>query len=323
MRALQCRQLGSIDQLVLCETDDPIPGPGEVLIACRAAGINFPDLLKIEGKYQVKPSLPFVPGCECSGTVEAVGEGVSHVRAGDAVMAMGSTGAFAEKMIADANGVFPIPRGLPFATAAAVSITYGTSYYALKQRADLAHGETLLVLGAGGGVGSAAVELGRQMGARVIAAAGSEEKLDAACESGADLRINYSTEPLEERIKELTGGRGVDVIYDPVGGDYFEPALRGMAWSGRYLVVGFAAGWIPRVPLDLTLVNGVSIQGVFWGAWWRKDPAGSAENVEVLSRWLAKGDLKPRIVAFPLAEYRAALGLLAERRAIGKVVLTI
>ena len=323
MLALQCRELGSINQLVLGEMEDPVPGPGEVLISCRAAGVNFPDLLKIEGKYQVKPSMPFVPGCECSGYVEALGDGVDHVQVGDAVMAMGSTGAFAEKMIADARGVSRMPEGLSFETAAAVSITYGTSYYALKQKARLSHGETLVVLGAGGGVGTAAVELGKQMGAKVIAVAGSEQKLDVACEMGADLRINYATEPFKQRIKELTEGRGADVVYDPVGGEYTEQAFRAMAWDGRYLVVGFASGEIPKIPLNLALLKGADICGVFWGAWWRKDPEGSAQNVAELSRMLTSGDLKPKITTYPLDEYRIALKALEERRAIGKVVLTI
>ena len=323
MRALVCNEIGPLDGLALETVDDPTPGKGEVLIAVRAAGINFPDLLVVQGKYQARPPLPFVPGGECSGVVEAVGDGVRRLRPGDAVIAMGLTGAFAEKMAVAEAATMPVPKGMSFEAAAGLAITYGTSYHALKQRARLREGETLLVLGAGGGVGLAAVELGKALGARVIAAASSEAKLDAAGAAGAELRIDYSTEPLKERIKELTEGRGADVIYDPVGGDYSEQALRATAWEGRFLVIGFAAGDIPKVPLNLALLKGASIVGVFWGSWTKHDPAGSRQNFAELGEMFEDGRLRPRVTTYPLAEYGAALAALAERRAVGKLVLVM
>ncbi len=323
MRAVRCHAYGPLDGLVLETVDDPAPGEGEVLVGVKAAGINFPDLLVVQGKYQARPPLPFVPGGECAGVVEAVGADVERVRVGDAVIATGLTGAFAEKMVAAEAATMPLPEGMSFEAAAGISITYATSYYALKQRARLQAGETLLVLGAAGGVGLAAVELGKAMGARVIAAASSSEKLDAACEAGAEMRVDYTAEPLKERVKELTGGRGADVVYDPVGGDYSEQALRAVAWDGRFLVIGFAAGEIPKIPLNLMLLKGANVLGVFWGSWVQRDPAGSRENFIELRRMFEDGKLKPKVTPYPLADFGDALAALAERRAVGKLVLTM
>lgn len=323
MRALLCKTLGTYDQLTVETVDEPQPGPGEVLIDVRAAGINFPDLLIVQGKYQFKPPLPFVPGGECAGVVSAVGEGVQRVKVGDPVIGVGLAGAFAEKMTLAEGATLPMPEGMDFRTAAGIAFTYGTSYYALKQRAGLAEGETLLVLGAAGGVGTAAVELGKLMGARVIAAASSEEKLDAAEAAGADLRINYTTESLKNKVKELTDGQGADVVYDPVGGDYSEQALRAIGWYGRFLVIGFAAGEIPKIPLNLALLKSAQIVGVFWGSWTQRDPAESARNFLELQQMFESGRLTPRVTAFPLDDHQDALGALAERRAKGKLVLTM
>ncbi len=321
MRALMCQKFGSFDSLRLETVEDPSPGPGEALIDVRAAGLNFPDLLVVQGKYQVRPDLPFTPGGECSGVVSALGEGVKHLKVGMPVIAMGLVGAFAEKMVVNAKSVVPMPEGLDFETAAGIAITYATSYYALKQRARLQSDETLLVLGAAGGVGLATVELGKAMGARVIAAASTEEKLDAAVAAGADDRINYSEQPLKQAVKELTQGRGADVVYDPVGGDFSEQALRATAWNGRFLVVGFAAGDIPKIPLNLALLKGADICGVFWGSWTERDPKGSQANFLELKQMFENKTLNPRITTFGLDQYQEAFATLAERRAIGKVVL--
>jgi NADPH2:quinone reductase len=322
MKALLCRELGSLDALAVDEVPPPAPGPRQVSIAVKAAGVNFPDILMVQGKYQFKPPLPFSPGCELAGIVKAVGEGVTHVKPGDAVLAIVMHGAFAEEALADADRVVPLPPGVDLEVAASFMFTYGTSYHALKDRAQLGRGETLLVLGAAGGVGIAAVELGKRMGARVIAAASSDEKLAACVSRGADATINYATEDLRERVKALTEGRGVDVVYDPVGGAYSEPALRGMAWRGRFLVVGFAAGEIPKIPLNLTLLKGCSIVGVFWGEFTRKEPQANRDNVRRLLQWIASGELKPLISErYPLARGVEALHALRDRRAKGKVVI--
>jgi NADPH2:quinone reductase len=321
MRALLCKELGDFEKLVVETVSDPVPGPGEVLIDVEAAGINFPDLLLIRGKYQFQPPLPFSPGGECAGTVAAVGEGVQRVQVGDRVIGMALAGAFAEKMVVPEDSVVAIPQGMARTTAAGIAVTYGTSYYALKQRAQIREGETLVVLGAAGGVGLAAVELGKVLGARVIAAASSEEKLDAATEAGADERINYSKESLKDRIKELTGKKGADVVYDPVGGEYSEAALRATAWDGRFLVIGFASGDIPKIPLNLTLLKGLQIVGVFWGTWTKRDPAASQQNFVELKEMFEKGQLKPRVTTYPLTEFAPALRELSERRARGKIVL--
>jgi NADPH2:quinone reductase len=303
---------------------DPVPGPGDVVIDVQAAALNFPDTLIIEGKYQFQPDLPFVPGGEAAGLVSAVGDTVDRFAVGDPVVAMGVSGAFSEKWKVEASTTMLKPEHLSFVEAAAFGLTYGTSYYALKQRAKLEPGETLLVLGAAGGVGSSAVEIGKAMGARVIAAASTDEKLAFATGMGADESINYSTENLRDRIKEITGGRGVDVVYDPVGGELSELALRSTAWDGRFLVIGFASGAIPEIPLNLMLLKGVSLVGVFWGSWTAKDPAASLRNFGELFAMVAEGKLHPRVTdVYPLEEYEAAFDALTGRRATGKVVLTV
>lgn len=325
MKAVVCKEHGLPDRLVL-ETDWPDPeiGGQEVLIEVKAAGLNFPDVLIIQNKYQTQPDLPFIPGAECAGVVAAVGSGVSRFKPGDKVISMGAHGAFCSKIAADQNAVFPMPEGLSFEQAAGVAITYFTSYHALRQRADIQPGETLLVLGAAGGVGITAVELGKLFGARVIAAASSDEKLDVCRQMGADEVINYSRESLKDRVKELTGGRGVDVVYDPVGGDFSEQALRSMAWKGRFLVIGFASGPIPKVPLNLALLKGCAIVGVFWGRFMAEEPEVNRQNIYELWELFAQGKLKPVVTdLFPLEDYEAAYACMMERRARGKVILTL
>jgi len=324
MRALLCKELGTPEQLVIDDIAAPAPGPGEIVVDVRAAGINFPDTLIIQGKYQFKPELPFVPGGEAAGTVAAVGEGVTRYRTGDRVIALAPYGAFAEQMKVPADLTLPLPESIDFEAGAGIGTTFGTSYYALKQRARLQSGETLLVLGAAGGVGMAAVEIGKAMGARVIAAASSDDKLDFARSAGADERINYTADPLKERVKELTDGRGVNVVYDPVGGDYSEQALRATAWNGRFLVVGFAAGEIPKIPLNLPLLKGAQIIGVFWGAWAQREPQESAANFLELMSMFKDGRLEPRVTeVFAFEDYASAFRCLSERRARGKVILRI
>jgi NADPH2:quinone reductase len=324
MKAVRCVELGPADRLELQDVPDPEPGPGEVVIEVHAAALNFPDTLIIQGRYQFQPDLPFTPGGEAAGIVSAVGEGVSDVTAGSRVVSVGINGAFAEKWVVKAADLMPMPARLTFVEAAAFGLTYGTSYYALKQRADLQPGETLLVLGAAGGVGASAVEIGKAMGATVIAAASTSEKLAFASEMGADHGINYMDDNLRGRIDEITSGRGVDVVYDPVGGEFSETALRSMAWNGRFLVIGFASGTIPQIRLNLALLKGVSIVGVFWGSWTGKDPAASAENFAELFEMVANGQLHPRVTdVYPLSEYEAAYAALTGRRARGKVVLEV
>lgn len=273
MKAVVCREHGLPDKLKLVtDWSEPTVGEHDVLIDVKAAGLNFPDVLMIQGKYQMQPEMPFIPGGECAGVVAAVGAKVSRFKVGDKVLSAGGSGAFCQRIAVHELGAFPMPEGLSFEQAAGVSITYFTSYYALKQRANLQPGETLLVLGAAGGVGTSAIELGKHMGARVIAAASTDEKLELCKKLGADEVINYSTTSLKDAIKELTGGKGVDVVYDPVGGDYAEPAIRGMAWNGRYLVIGFASGPIPKIALNLTLLKGCSLVGVFWGRFTMEEP---------------------------------------------------
>ena len=325
MRALVCKQHGMADQLELVhDWPEPQPGPDEVRIDIKAAGLNFPDVLIIQGKYQFQPELPFVPGGECAGVVSAVGENVTRYAPGERVIGMLGHGCFCDAAVLPQTVLSPLPDGLGFEQAAGVAITYFTSYYALKQRAQLRAGETLLVLGAAGGVGSAAVELGKHMGARVIAAASSAEKLAMCRQLGADETINYSEQDLKTTIKALTEGRGVDVVYDPVGGDYAEPAIRGMAWNGRYLVIGFASGPIPAIPLNLTLLKGCSIVGVFWGRFSGEEPEAHRQNIEELWALFAAGKLKPAIGdVFPLEQYREAYRVMTERRARGKVILTM
>ena len=294
------------------------------MVTVKAASVNFPDVLIIENKYQVKPQLPFSPGSELAGLVKTVGAGVTAVKPGDRVMAITGYGAFAEEVKTEARRMLPIPAGMDFTTAAAFGLTYATSEHALVDRGALTSGETLLVLGAAGGVGLAAIEIGKILGARVIACASTDEKLAVCREHGADDTINYATEDLRERIKALTGGSGPDVVYDPVGGAYTEMALRSIAWRGRLLVVGFAAGEIPKIPLNLTLLKGCSIVGVFWGEFTRREPQRFAESMQQLGRWYADGKLKPHVSqTYPLERAADALTAMANRQVKGKVVLTV
>ncbi len=338
MKAVLCKAYGPPESLVVEELPSPTPGPGEAVIAVKAASVNFPDVLIIENKYQVKPPLPFSPGSELAGIVTAVGDGVTAFSRGDRVMAITGYGAFAEEVKTEARRMLAIPPGMDFATAAAFGLTYATSEHALVDRGALKAGETLLVLGAAGGVGLAAIEIGKILGARVIACASTDAKLAVCREHGADDTINYATalretegapslsrgEDFREQIKALTKGKGPDVVYDPVGGSYTELALRSIAWRGRLLVVGFAAGDIPKIPLNLTLLKGCSIVGVFWGEWTRREPQRFAEAMARLSEWYADGKLKPHISAtFPLERAADALTLMAQRKVTGKVVLTV
>ncbi|SHL24298.1 NADPH:quinone oxidoreductase family protein [Phytopseudomonas punonensis] len=324
MKALLCKAFGPAKTLILEDIDSPRPKGNEVLIDVEAAGVNFPDTLIIEGKYQFKPPFPFSPGGEVAGVVSAVGDKVAHLKAGDRVMALTGWGGFAEQVAAPAYNALPIPEDMDFTTAAAFSMTYGTSMHALRQRAALQPGETLLVLGAAGGVGLAAVEIGKAMGARVIAAASSAEKLEVARQAGADELINYSEQSLKDEVKRLTGN-GVDVIYDPVGGPLFEEAFRCMGWNGRFLVVGFAAGGgIPALPANLPLLKGASLVGVFWGAFAQRQPADNADNFRQLFAWHAEGKLKPLVSqAFPLERGGEAIDALGQRKAVGKLVVTV
>jgi NADPH:quinone reductase len=322
LRAIVCTRLGGPELLELQELPSPEPGPGEVLIRVEAAGVNFPDTLIIQGTYQAKPALPFTPGGEVAGTVVKTGSGVSGLSVGDRVLAAMTWGAFAEEVLAEAWRVHPIPSEMDFVTAAAFTLTYGTSYHALKDRAALRSGETLLVLGASGGVGLAAVEIGKAFGARVIAAASTEAKLALCIDHGADETIDYERDDMRQRIKELTDGRGVDVVYDPVGGRFTDPALRGMAWRGRYLVVGFAAGDIPRIPLNLLLLKGCAAVGVYWGAFCRAEPDTNARNMEELFALFQKERLRPCVSAtFPLKRTDLALESIAGRSVHGKIVI--
>jgi NADPH2:quinone reductase len=324
MKAVLCKQYGPPESLVLEEVASPVPGPGEVVVSTRAASVNFPDVLIIQNKYQFKPPLPFSPGSELAGVVKAVGEGVTSAKPGDKVIAFTTYGAFAEEVKTEATRLLPLPEKMSFEEGASFILTYATSDHALRDRGELKPGETLLVLGAAGGVGLAAIEIGKALGARVIACASSAEKLAVCREHGADALIDYSREDLRERIKALTDGRGVDVIYDPVGGPYTEPAFRSIAWRGRLLVVGFAAGDIPKLPLNLALLKGASIVGVFWGDFARREPRQFAESARQLARWYAEGKLRPHVSqAFPLERAVDALKLMAARQVKGKVVIKI
>lgn len=324
MKAVLCKELGPPEKLVLEEVPSPQPGKGQVVIGVKAAGVNFPDTLIIQGKYQFKPEPPFSPGGEVAGVVKALGEGVSGVKLGDRVIASSTYGGFAEEMAIDADRLVAIPEAMDYVPASAFILTYGTSYHALKDRAQLKPGETLLVLGASGGVGLAAVQLGKAMGARVIAAASSDAKLAVCRENGADELINYASDDLRARVKAITAGRGVDVVYDPVGGPYSEPALRDMAWNGRFLVVGFAAGDIPKVPLNLPLLKGCAIVGVFWGAFTRTEAERNRRNNDELMRLYLAGKVKPHIHAtYPLERAAQALNEVLYKRVSGKVVLTV
>lgn len=322
MKAIVCKNWGLPDTLVVEDLPDLQASAGHVVIKVEAAGVNFPDVLIIQNKYQFKPELPFTPGSELAGTVTAVGEGVSHLKVGDKVIAFAGQGAFAQEIAVPAAGVMPMPPGMDFDVAAAVTLTYGTSHHAVVDRAQLKAGETMLVLGAAGGVGLAAIEIGKALGARVIAAASSDEKLEICKQHGADAVINYSTEDLRDAIKAATGGKGPDVIYDPVGGIYAEPAFRSIAWRGRYLVVGFANGEIPKLPLNLTLLKGASLVGVFWGEFAKREPKGNLAAMRELMGWLAEGKIRPRISGrYKLVDTPRALEDMAARKVTGKIVI--
>jgi NADPH2:quinone reductase len=323
MKAVLCKQYGPASELVVEDAPSLMPGQGQLVIAVHACGVNFPDTLIIQGKYQFKPELPFSPGAEVAGVVKKVGAGVTRFQPGDRVIAATTWGGYAQEALAQAERVMRMPEGMDFQTAAAFLLTYGTSHHALKDRGELKTGETVLVLGAAGGVGLAAVEIAKVMGARVIAAASTDEKLSVCREHGAAETINYSTQDLREQLNALTGGRGVDVVYDPVGGNLSEPALRSMAWRGRYLVIGFAAGDIPKVPLNLPLLKGCSIVGVFLGGFMRAEPQRSETQLRELVDWIARGKLHPRVHAvYPLERAAEALHEVTSRNVIGKVVLT-
>lgn len=322
MKAVLCKEWGPPESLVLEDIPSLSPGKGQIVITVKACGVNFPDTLIIEGKYQTKPELPFSPGGEVAGLVKEVGEGVKHLKVGMPVFCLTGFGGFAEEVLAEASVTFPIPPSMDFLNASAISLTYGTSIHALKDRAQLKAGETLLVLGAAGGVGLAAIQLGVQMGARVIAAASTDEKLAFCRANGATETINYQTEDLKARIKELTDGKGVDVLYDPVGGDFSEVGVRSMAWNGRFLVVGFAAGKIPAIPLNLPLLKGCQIVGVFWGRFAQTFPQQNMANFMQLLQWFQEGKLKPHIYkTYSLDQAAAALKDITDRKVMGKVVL--
>jgi NADPH2:quinone reductase len=324
MKALVCREYGPPSSLVLDEVPDPKPVAGQVVVGVRACGVNFPDLLIVQGKYQFKPPPPFSPGGEVAGVVEAVGAGVDGVRAGERVVAMAIWGGMAEKLAADAGQVLRIPDGVDFEAAACAATAYGTTVHALRDRAQLKAGETLLVLGAAGGTGLAAVQVGKRMGARVIAAASTAEKLETCKRHGADMLVNYATEDLKERVKALTGGSGADVVYDPVGGPYTEAALRATAWEGRVLVIGFTHGDIPRVPTNLVLLKGCSLVGVFWGAALMRDRARLGAQIEEVLGWMKDGSLRPHVHArYPLERALDALRDVQERRVQGKAVVVM
>ena len=321
MKAVLCKELGPPSKLVIEEVPSKKPGEKEVLVEIKACSVNFPDTLIIQGLYQFKPPLPFTPGGDIAGIVKEVGEGVRHLKPGDRVFGTVPHGGFAEEVLAPAKSVFPIPPAMDFKVASSFMMAYATSYHALKDRAKLKEGETLLVLGASGGVGLAAVELGKLMGATVIAAASTDEKLALCKEKGADLLINYSTEDLKKRAKELTGGKGVNVVYDPVGGDYCEAALRATAWEGRLLVVGFPAG-IPKIPMNLPLLKGCQIVGVFWGRFTMETPEKNMANAMELIQMYAQGKLNPHIdKVYSLEEAPTALEDMMNRKVKGKVII--
>jgi NADPH2:quinone reductase len=323
MHAWLCENPTGVEALQWKELPTPQPQAGQVRVAIRAASLNFPDLLIVQNKYQMKPPLPFVPGSEYAGTIDAVGAGVTHLKVGDAVAAFGGTGGFATHAIVDAALVMPLPAGFAFDDAAAFILTYATTHHALVDRGQLKAGETLLVLGAAGGVGTAAIQIGKVIGARVVAATSSDEKGELCRALGADATINYATENIRDRLKELTGGKGPDVVYDPVGGDLAEPVFRSIAWRGRYLVIGFAQGAIPSLPLNLALLKGASIVGVFWGDFARREPKANAAALAELARWYAEGKVKPVIDRrLPMRELPAAYERMGSRTVRGKLVMT-
>ena len=322
MRAVRCNQYGLPETLVVEEIPSPVPQAGEVLVSVKAAGVNFPDSLIIQNKYQIKPSLPFSPGGELAGVIKAVGEGVTRYRVGQSVIGFTGFGAFAEEAIVQQDNLVLMPAGMPFEIAGTFLMTYGTTYHALHDRAQLAAGETVLVLGAAGGIGIAAIEVAKALGARVIAAASSDEKLAICKQHGADETINYLTEDLRDRLKQLTQGRGVDVVCDPVGGRYSEMALRSMAWRGRFLVVGFADGDIPKLPLNLPLLKGCSVLGVFWGDYIRREPQKAQADLAELVALYGAGKIKPLVSgSYTLEGVGDALNALMQRKVSGKIVV--
>ena len=323
MKAIVCKAWGPPESLVLEERPRPEPGPGQVVVKVKAASVKFSDTLLIQNKYQTKPELPFIPGGEVTGIVTSLGSGVEGWKIGDRVSAQTTYGGYAEEVVAEVERLAAIPDSMDFAAATGLSSTYGTAYYALVDRGRLRAGETLLVLGAAGGVGLAAVEVGKVLGAKVIACASSAEKLAVCRAKGADETIDYVAEDMRARVKAITKGNGVDVIVDPVGGPYSEPALRDMAWGGRHLVIGFTAGDIPKIPLNLPLIKGCEIVGVWIGAFAKRDPARHRANAAELWKWMAQGKIKPHIsAAYPLERAADALNALTERKVAGKVVLT-
>jgi NADPH2:quinone reductase len=324
MHAWICNNPVGVEALQWQELPTPEPKAGQVRLAVKAASLNFPDILIVQNKYQFKPTLPFVPGSEFAGVVEAVGEGVSSVKPGDRVAAMAGTGGFGSHAIVPADKLVPLPDGMPFDHGAAFLMTYGTTHHALLDRGQLQPGETVLVLGAAGGVGTAAVQIAKAAGARVIAAASTDAKCALCREIGADATINYASENIRDALKALTGGKGPDLVYDPVGGDLAEPVFRSIAWRGRYLVIGFAGGAIPALPLNLSLLKGASIVGVFWGDYVRREPAHFAADMRQLAQWYAEGKVRPVLdQPLPLAELPAAYARMSSRQVVGKLVLTV
>jgi NADPH2:quinone reductase len=324
MKAMLCKEFGPPESLVLGDYDLPDPGPDEVRVRVRFAGVNFPDTLIIQNKYQYKPPLPFPPGSECAGDVISVGANVTEFKPGDRVLALTTYGSYAEEVNAKAARCIPMPDDIDYKLGSAFVLTYGTSMYALKQRANLQPGEWLLVHGAAGGVGLSAVEIGKAMGARVIGTGGNDEKLKRVLEHGADHVINYSDDTWRDQVKEICGGGGADVIYDPVGGDIFDQSLRCINWDGRLLVIGFASGRIPQAPANLALLKNCSIVGVFWGAWTEREPAGNRANVAEMFQWVREGKLKPNIShTFKLEQVPDALYALLNREVVGKAVVEI
>jgi NADPH:quinone reductase-like Zn-dependent oxidoreductase/acyl dehydratase len=324
MKALLCQNFENSQSLLLQDIPTPIITDNQVLISVRACGVNFPDILIIQGKYQFKPKLPFAPGGEVSGVIIALGKNVTQFSIGTRVLALCGWGGFAEQVAVDANRVFPIPDQMDWIMSAGTLYNYGTSYYALKQKAEIKPGETILILGAAGGVGLAAVELAKQMGAFVIACASTEDKLNICKSKGADFTINYKEEDLKEKIREITNNKGVDIVYDPVGGVFAEPALRSMAWKGRYLVVGFASGSIPNIPLNLALLKGCSIIGIFWGSFAEKEPQENYKNLGALVQWLLSGRINPHIFKiYSLENASDALHDLQDQKVIGKAIVKV
>jgi NADPH2:quinone reductase len=322
MKAILCTHFGPPDELELADIAPPSRGRGEVMVQIKAAALNFFDTLIIAGKYQFKPAFPFSPAAEFAGIVESVGEDVTDVAPGNRVIGYGGWGAARERIAISAVQLVKMPEQLDFERAAGLTVTYATTLYALRERAALKQGETLAVLGASGGVGLAAIEIGKIMGARVIACASSDEKLAFAKSHGADETVNYASEDLRDALKRLGGSRGIDVVYDPVGGAYAEPAVRSLGWEGRYLVIGFAAGEIPKLPLNLVLLKSCDIRGVLWGAWAMREPEGQRALMTDIARWCSEGKLSAHVHAvYPLAETAKALKVIADRKVMGKIVL--